>query len=275
VTVAVTAASAELCSTDFSGLPAGGACPATTTVKNQAELLAWVAGPRTTNLVAKSGGSYDLAGADLTITTACDVTFNAGANLTGLGDLAVTAHNVFVRNDLTPAAGPLRTFHLRAGGQLEVKAASSTQNASIIAESPAVVYRGDVGATAATVALCGDTVETGVGSELRVAELFISAEDELMLRGDVLGATSVTLAAGKVTLRPACMIGSASKPVGSVHVDSGGRFDDFGDIRATGDVTIDTASYRLYQQYSFQAATCSMAGTQAAQSKPLVGCTAR
>ena len=275
MTITVTAASAALCSTDTSGLPAGNACASTTTVRNRAELEAWVAGPRTTNLLVRKDGGYDFAGAGLSIQTACDVTFNPAANFTNLGDVTVVASHVYVRNDLAPAPGPQRTFRFRSGNAVEVRAASTTQLAAIVVEAPVVTYRGDVGASAATVALCGDTVETGAGSELRVAELFITADEDLMLRGDVLGATSVALEAAKITLRPASMIGSPTRPVGAVRLSTPGRLDDHGDIHATGAVTIDSSTYRLFQQYSFHAGTCTIAGAAAPGSRPLVGCTPR
>ena len=153
-----------------------------------------------------------------------------------------------------------------------MRASSLSKNASIVVESPAVLYVGDVGAQAATVALCGTTVEMSAASQMTAAQVFMNATSDLMLRGDILGAASVTLSGADVTLRPANTIGSAAQPVGMVQITTPGTFDDHGDIVATGNVTITTGSYRLYQTYSIQAGSCTLSGVAAAQSKPLSGC---
>ena len=160
---------------------------------------------------------------------------------------------------------------------------ASLMNVSVVVESPNVMYRGDVTMPGGRVALCGDWVEMRPASVMDVDSVFMHATQDLMIRGDILGASSVRLISDNTaTLRPRNTIGGTYgpkehdplflDPVVNVDIDVTGHFDMFGEIYATGNVDITTNSFKLFPQHFFDVdGACQVTGLQSQNSRPLYG----
>jgi len=219
-------------------------CPAPgteTVVRTRAELDAWLAGARTTSVSVNR--PIDMGGAPLRIVTACDVTTQADAELTGITDLFIAARRVDFGSD--GHLGASGVVELRGGQSVIVRQRASFTGplASLSYEAPLVDDHGDA-ALAGAYCIEGDDVIVRQASRQMQAGAIQIAGGDVDLHGDFTqpGRVDIT-SSGPLIHRQASRITGG----GTVAISAAGLMDLHGELRNVQAVSL-SAREIIYRQ---------------------------